>query len=164
MTTWPKQSECDIFYGNPRGRNGAASGKWESENLVPVVPPFQMTYAGKPIRTFRFHKKAAPALLTALLAINTAFKGDKKALAACGISVFGGSYNFRLKRNSNTLSMHSYGCAIDFDPARNQMGDTTPYFAKYPLIIKAFEDVGAVWGGRWAGASCDGMHFQFARV
>lgn len=162
--SWPKQSECDVFYGNPRGRNGQPSGKWESENLVPVVPPYQMFYAGKPIKSFRVHRKCAPAVLTALKVINDNFKGDKKLLTASGANIFGGSYNFRLKRNGNTLSMHSYGCAIDFDPARNQMGDTTPFLAKYPFIVKAFEDQGAVWGGRWAGASCDGMHFQFAHL
>lgn len=161
---WPKQSECDSFYGNPRGRNGQPSGRWESENLVPIAPPFQMFYAGKPIKTFRFHKKCAAAVLAALQAINEAAKGDKKLLTECGANIFGGSYNFRLKRNSNTLSMHAWGCAIDLDPARNGLGDKTPYFAKYPFVIKAFEDQGAVWGGRWAGSSCDGMHFQFARV
>jgi hypothetical protein len=164
MTNWPKQSECDKFYGNPRGRNGTASAKWESENLVKVVSPFQLFYADKPVKTFRVHEKCAAATLAALQAIHTATKGDKKVLTECGINIFGGSYNFRLKRNGNTLSMHSYGCALDFDPARNAMGDTTPYFAKYPFIIKAFEDQGAVWGGRWHGSSCDGMHFQFART
>lgn len=164
MTVWPKQSEVDNFYGNPRGRNGTASPKWESENLIPIVPPFQMYYAGKPIKSFRFHKKAAPALLAALKTINDLAKGDKKLLAQWGVDQFGGAYNFRLKRGSNTLSMHSYGCAIDLDPARNGFHDTTPELAKYPQVIKAFEDQGAVWGGRWSGRSADGMHFQFARV
>lgn len=164
MNTWPAQNNCDAFYGNPRGRNGQPSAKWERENLVPVVPPFQMFYADKPIRTLKFHKKAAPALLKALQAISEAAKGDKKMLAACGASIFGGSYNFRLMRNSNRLSMHSWGCAIDFDPARNMLGDSTPNIAKYPFVIKAFEDQGATWGGRWSGSGCDGMHFQFAHV
>jgi hypothetical protein len=164
MTIWPKQSECDTFYGNPRGRNGVASAKWERENLVPVVPPFQMFYADKPIKTLRFHKKAAPALLAALQTIKNLAGGDKGLLTQWGVNVYGGGYNFRLKRNSNSLSMHAYGCAIDLDPVRNGMGDTTPELAKYPLIVKAFEAQGAVWGGHWHGASCDGMHFQFARV
>lgn len=164
MTNWPKQIDCDIFYGNPRGRNGTANATWETENLVPVVPPYQMYYDGKPIKTLRMHKKCAAATLKALQAIFEATNGDKLLLAACGASVFGGSYNFRLMRNGSRLSMHSYGCAIDLDPANNQLGDTTPKIAKYPFITKAFEDQGATWGGRWAGSSCDGMHFQFARV
>lgn len=161
---WPKQSECDTFYGNPRGRNGTASPKWERENLVTVVSPYQMFYAGRPIKSFKVHKKCAAATLHALKAIFDATKGDKKLLTASGANVFGGSYCFRLKRGSNTISMHAYGCAIDLDPARNSFHDTTPNFEKYPFIIKAFADQGAVWGGHWAGSSRDGMHFQFALV
>lgn len=164
MTHWPKQSECDAFYGNPRGRNGQPSAKWEAINLTRIIPPYQMFYDGKPIKSFRVHSKCARAMLAALVSIRDATKGDKKLLKESGASIFGGSYNFRLMRNKDRLSMHSYGCAIDLDPARNGMGDTTPHFSKYPFIIKAFEDQGAVWGGRWAGSSCDGMHFQFARV
>jgi hypothetical protein len=164
MTNWPTQKECDSFYGNPRGRNGQPSLKWERENLVPVVSPFQMFYAGKPIKSFRMHKKCAAATLKALQAIDAATKGDKSLLAESGASVFGGSYNFRLMRNGTRLSMHSWGCAIDLDPVRNGLGDATPHFAKHPFIAKAFEDQGATWGGRWSGSGCDGMHFQFADV
>ena len=68
---WPKQSECDKFYGDPRGRNGQPSAKWESENLVRVAPPFQLYYADKPVKTFRVHKKCSAAVLAALQAIHT---------------------------------------------------------------------------------------------
>lgn len=164
MTSWPAQRDCDTFYGNPRGRNGVASGKWETENLAVVVPPYQMYYAGKPIKSFRVHRKCVAATLGALQAINEHCRGDKKLLTESGANIFGGSYNFRLKRGSNSLSMHAYGCAIDLDPARNSFHDVTPNFDKYPFIVKAFEDQGAVWGGRWKGTSADGMHFQFAKV
>lgn len=162
---WPKQVDCDAFYGNPRGRNGQASPTWESQNLTRIKPPYQMTYAGKPITSFLIHKKCADAMMTALEAINKETSGDKKLLADSGASIFGGCYNFRLMRSGSTmLSMHSYGCAIDLDPGRNAFHDVTPNFLNYPFIIKAFEDLGAEWGGRWAGRGCDGMHFQFAHV
>lgn len=161
---WPKQKDCDAFYGNPRGRNGQPSAKWEAENLVKIIPPYQMFYDGKPIKSFRMHKKCAEATLKALSAINDIIKNNKSFASQSGANVFGGSYNFRLMRNGTRLSMHSWGCAIDLDPARNGLGDTTPRFAGYPQIIKAFEDQGATWGGRWTGSSCDGMHFQFADV
>lgn len=161
---WPLQSECDNFYGDPRGRNGQPSPKWEAENLVRVIPPYQMFYIGQPVKSIRVHKKCASSMLKALVAIRTATKGDTKLLTASGANALGGTYNFRLMRGGSRLSMHSYGCAIDLDPGRNGMGVTKPHFLKYPFIIKAFEDQGAVWGGRWAGRACDGMHFQFARV
>ena len=161
---WPHQSECDAFYGNPRGRNGQASPSWEKANLVPVIPPFQMTYAGSPIKSFKVHTKCAAAMLAALKTINDICGGDKAKLSACGINIFAGSYNYRLMRGSNHLSMHSYGCAIDFDPARNGFHIPVTNFEKFPFVIKAFEDQGAVWGGRWSAASRDGMHFQFATL
>ena len=161
---WPTQAQCDDFYGNPRGRGGEASATWEAANLTRIIPPYQMYFAGQPVTTIRVHKKCAEAFMSALRAINEAAHGDGRLLAESGANVFGGSYNFRLMRGGHALSMHSYGCAIDLDPARNGFHDTTPNFLKYPFIVKAFESAGAVWGGRWSGASCDGMHFQFARV
>lgn len=160
--TWPLQSQCDSFYGNPRGRNGQASGVWESANLARITPPFKMTFAGKPITTIRIHKKCADSFMRILNRIWDEAGHDQKKIDATGFSLFGGSYNYRLMRNGHSLSMHSYGCAVDFDPARNGMGDPTPNFANHPWIIKAFEDEGWVWGGRWKNK--DGMHWQASRV
>ena len=38
-----------------------------------------------------------------------------------GIELFGGCLNVRRKRGGTTWSMHSWGIAIDFDPARNPL-------------------------------------------
>ena len=162
---WPTQADVDAFYGNPRGKSiDFPSGRFELENIIRIVPPYQMYYAGAPITAIRAHKLCAAALLEALNAIKKAAGGDEKVLSASGANIYGGAYNYRLKRGGNTLSMHSWGCAIDLDPARNAFHDTTPNFTLYPFVIRAFEEVGATWGGRWTGQSCDGMHFQFARV
>jgi hypothetical protein len=58
--------------------------------------------------------------------------------------------------------MHSWGCAIDFDSARNGFGDTTPNFALIPAVTDAFLAESWVWGGKWHKP--DGMHFQAAFV
>jgi hypothetical protein len=152
----PKQSECDKFYGNPRGANGHASAKWEAANLIPVIPPFKMFYADKPIKSIRFHKKAANALSAALQAIWLASGKSQAKIDEWGVSTFGGAYNYRLMRQSNRLSMHSYGCAIDLAPERFPMGKADKKFV--PEVIKAFADQGAVNLPR------DRMHFQFAIV
>jgi hypothetical protein len=161
---WPLQHECDAFYGNPRGRNGAASAKWERENLTLVTPPFRMTYGGQKIRGVRIHRKCAGSLSRILIAIWEAADRKQATVDAWGASIYAGAYTYRLMRGSNSLSMHSYGCAIDLDPARNAFHDTTPNFARFPDVVDAFEREGWTWGGRWAGRSCDGMHFQAARV
>lgn len=164
MYNWPTQSKCNDYYGNPRGRNDQPNAQWEANNIIRVTPPYPMTYAGTPVRSIRIHKFCSEALLEALNSIKTFVGNDTKLLAESGASIYGGAYNYRLMRGGNQLSMHSWGCAIDLDPERNAFHDSQPNFARYPFVVKAFEDVGAVWGGRWKGRSADGMHFQFATL
>lgn len=164
MAYIPLQSECDTFYGNPRGANPIHHNiNWEVENLVYVIPPFKMYYAGMEMKKgFRIHKKCKDSLERILNAIWLAFDKDQNKLNVTGVTTFGGSFNYRLMRNGKALSMHSWGCAIDLDPINNGLGDVTPKFANYPKIIKAFKDEGWVWGGDWSNH--DGMHFQMARI
>jgi hypothetical protein len=161
---WPQQRDCIAFYGDPRGRNGAASPKWEAANLTRLQPPFRMTYAGTPIKSLRIHRLCAQSLARVLLAIWEAAGRDQKKVDAWGASIYGGAYNFRLMRGGSSLSMHSYGCAIDLDPARNAFHDLSGHFHECPQVVAAFEAEGWTWGGRWAGRSCDPMHFQAARL
>ena len=168
---WPTQRECDNFYGNPRGRNPSQpSATWESQNLTFITPPFKMYYDGKLVTKIKVHKKCADAFSRVFNNLLVAANGSQTILDEWGVTKFGGSYNFRLMRNGTALSMHSYGCAIDLDPANNGLGDKTPRFANYPQVLKAFKDEGATWGGDWNGdgiqndTPADGMHWQFARV
>lgn len=162
--TWPKQSQCDAYYGNPRGPRDASkvSQTWEAANLTTIKPPFRMTYDGKPISTIRIHKRCADSLLRVLNAIWIAAGRDQSVVDAWGVSIYGGAFNYRLMRGAGALSMHSYGCAIDLDPARNGFGDKTPHFATVPEVLKAFADEGWTWGGKWSKP--DGMHWQAALV
>ncbi|MEI7507846.1 MAG: M15 family metallopeptidase [Flavobacterium sp.] len=89
---------------------------------------------------------------------------NQKIIDDWGVSVFSGSYNYRVMRGGNVLSMHAYGCAIDLDAPRNWFHDQNPHFEKVPQVLRAFEDEGWTWGGSWSGRSKDGMHFQAARV
>ena len=44
---FPHQDTASLneFYGDPRGRNGNASPKWYSANMVKWVPPYQIYYS-----------------------------------------------------------------------------------------------------------------------
>jgi hypothetical protein len=161
---WPHQNDVISVFGNPRGPDDVtrASLFWEAANLIAVKPPFQLFYDGQPVRSVRCHRFVATAFTGGLEAIRDAYSNDPEWLQASGIAIFGGSYNYRLMRGLNTLSMHSYGIAFDFDPARNGLGDPTPNFANYPEILKAWESVGAIWGGTFSRH--DGMHWQFAGI
>jgi len=160
------QKECDQFYGNPRGRGARASPTWERDCLMRVSPPFTLRFAGKPLRSIRIHRKCGASLSRVFSHIHEAAKGDQKTIDDWGVSVFGGSYNYRLTRGGTLLSMHAYGCAIDLDPVRNAFHDVTPNFLHPPahVVVEAFESEGWIWGGRWGGRACDGMHFQAARL
>ena len=77
--------------------------------------------------------------------------------------LYGGCYNFRLIKNSNRLSCHAWGAAIDLDPEKNPLG------VKYDeskgmmprAVINIFEAEGWKWGGRFTKRP-DCMHFQAA--
>ncbi len=156
MQIWPMQAEADSFYGNPRGVHGAPSSAWESDNLVSFTPPFQMHYANQPIQHFKIHTKCHDSLVRVFDAIWQAAGQRQILIDRWGVSIFGGSYNFRLMRNSNRLSMHSYGCAIDLAPDRFSMGAALPRFA--PEVLDAFHAEG------WINLPHDRMHFQAARL
>jgi len=161
---WPLQSQCDTFYGNPRGRNGRASAAWEKANLVKVPVPFKMQFLGRPVTAVSMNKKCADSLGRVFKAIWDASGHDQKMIDIWGVSVFSGSYYYRVMRGGSALSMHSYGAAIDLDAPRNGFHDQDPHFAHVPQVVKAFKDEGWTWRGDWAGRSKDGMHFQAARV
>lgn len=174
MTQWPRQSECDAFYGNPRGRNGGHSLAWANANLVSVPVPFAMKTAWAPhhnIRSIQIHQKCAPSLRRVLEKIWEASGKNQKKIDEWGASLFGGSFNFRLMRGGSQLSMHSWGCAIDLDPARNGLGDYTPVLTPTHPVALAFKSEGWVHGADWDGDKNvmderrpDAMHFQAARV
>ncbi|MCX5880329.1 MAG: M15 family metallopeptidase [Deltaproteobacteria bacterium] len=162
MPQWPHQSEVDVFFGNPRGRDGAASAAWERANIARIQAPWPLvtSWDGASVGGISIHRKCSESLLRVLNAIWDAAGQDVRKIREWGMHFYGGGYNFRLMRGSNRLSMHSWGCAIDFDPAHNTFGDTTPNFANYPEVLKAFADEQWTWGGNWTKP--DGMHWQAA--
>lgn len=160
MTVWPLQKNCDAFYGNPRGAGNGASAKWEAENLVTVKCPWGLKYNGKAVAGIRIHRKAADSLTRVLNAIWERVGRSQTEVDRIGMSKYGGSYNFRAMRGGAALSMHSYGCALDFDPARNALGSKK--MSMDMRVIEEFEREGWEWGGHWSRP--DGMHFQAART
>jgi hypothetical protein len=83
-----------------------------------------------------------------------------------GIDLFGGCFNFRQMRGGTDWSKHSWGTAIDLDPARNQLHETkaTARFARpeYAPMIDAFERYG--WASLGRLRNFDWMHFEAADV
>lgn len=163
MTTWPLQRDCDAFYGNPRGAGDTYSPKWAAANLVHVPCPWAIHIGKAPVPFITIHKNCADSLKRVLAEIWTAAGKDQAKIHAWRYDEYDGSFNYRPKRGASSLSMHAYGCAIDWDAADNAFHARKHLFTdKSPLVI-AFRREGWVWGGEWS-TSTDAMHVQAARV
>lgn len=162
---WPLQRDCAIFYGNPDANgDGVPDRAWEDANLVTINPRWPMWLAWDikvPVRSIRVHRKCSESLGRILDALASHYVTTEQ-IEQAGLHLYGGAYNFRLMRGSTKLSMHSYGCAIDLDPAHNQLGKSWRAGMIPKEVVNAFEHEGWVWGGTWSRP--DAQHFQAARV
>lgn len=77
-----------------------------------------------------------------------------------------GGYNFRKIANTNRLSMHSFGLAIDINVDKShywlwdKQKNNFSYKNLIPFeIVKIFEKHSFIWGGRWY--HYDTMHFEY---
>ena len=66
-----------------------------------------------------------------------------------------GCFCIRAKRGSKSMSLHSWGVAVDVNASTNQMGHQPTLT---PAFVACFTDAGLEWGGNWS--TPDGMHFQ----
>ena len=74
---------------------------------------------------------------------------------------FDGCWNVRYMKGGSSLSIHSWGLAIDINAAENPFN--THNFKMSRGFAQCFKDAGLVWGGDWT-SPCDAMHFQLPRV
>jgi len=156
--TWPRQKDCTAFFGPPGGAL-ATAGK--------VTLPFAFRIAwnlNQRVSSFRCHRRVAGPL-ERIFSTAVQHYGEKQ-YRALGLDLFGGCYNLRKMRGGSSWSMHSWGIAVDLDPARNQLkwGRDRAELAKpaYEPFWKIVESAGAVSLGRTR--NMDFMHFQFARL
>jgi hypothetical protein len=116
-------------------------------------------FVGQPVK---FHTRAAAALgkVSARL--------EKLVAQTPSLSVYvtgelGGTFEWRPIVNTNRLSAHSYGIAIDIVVAKSNYWEwDKPMAWKNQIpqaIVDAFEAEGFAWGGRWY--HYDTMHFEY---
>lgn len=134
--------------------------------LVYITLPFKMRIAWdrKSCATrIQCHKLIADKLLAVFNDLLAHYGYDE--IVRLGIDLYGGCFNYRLMRGSTTtLSRHSWGTAIDLDPDRNLLHETskTARFARpeYKPMIDIFYKHGFISLGR--ERNYDWMHFEIA--
>jgi len=140
----------------------------------------QLVYVTMLNKKIRVHKKAQAAFE----AVAQEIKNSGYAPESIG------TWNWRANvNNPSSMSLHSFGIALDFDPAKNDNykkkcssdgwckytingnlnhkcsgGDTclpSPCMTNIPISVqKAFKDNGFRWGGDYKSI-CDAMHFEW---
>ena len=154
-TKWPRQSECDAFYGE------------KGKNQKMLVLPYRMRLAWEPskeVTRFSCNAKVHDAFLAVFSEI-LAHYGEAR-LRTLRLDLFGGCLNVRLMRGGTQWSMHSWGIAVDLDPSHNtlRMKHDRAQFAReeYEPFWRIVESQGLVSLGR--ARDYDWMHFQAARL
>lgn len=156
-TVWPKQTEAAMtaFFG-ARGTN-----------QVSLALPYKMRIAWDPARTvssFQCNRKVEVPLKRIFKRTLDHYGLDE--IKRLRLDMFGGCLNVRRMRGGSSWSIHSWGCAVDLDPERNQLHwkrasatlDDPPYRAFWGFVY----DEGAISLG--IERDFDWMHFQFARL
>ena len=75
------------------------------------------------------------------------------------LKTWDGCFNIRKKRGLTSMSLHSWGVAVDINAAWNGLGKPS---TMSPEFVKCWTDAGFEWGGKWTRV--DAMHFQLAKL
>ena len=75
------------------------------------------------------------------------------------LKTWDGCFNVRKKRGLKSMSLHSWGIAIDINASWNGLGKEPTMSNR---LVKCFTDCGFEWGGAWTRK--DGMHFQLRSI
>lgn len=147
-----KTSEIIATFGEPG----------DTSRFKTIYLPYPMRIAWdktKVVSKMMVHELAADSLQSIFQEILDTYGLEK--IQKLGIDLFGGCYNFRKMRGGTQWSVHSWALAIDLDPARNGLKQTskTAQFAKpeYKAMIDIFYKHG--WYNQGIEKGFDWMHF-----
>ncbi|AIX11871.1 hypothetical protein [Flavobacterium phage FCL-2] len=149
-----KTNEIIKKYGKPNQ---------QGSYLTTITLPYPMRIAwdtDTKVTKMRCHKLVADDFLAVFNDLLNHYGYEK--LVELGIDLFGGCFNFRKMRGGSDWSRHSWAIAIDLDPERNQLEETskTARFARaeYKSMIDIFYKHGFISLGK--EKNYDWMHFE----
>ena len=155
QTVWPPASGVTARFG--------AMGR----NQVMLELPFAMRLAWDlktTVRRFSIHEMVHDSALRVLNRV-FAHYGERE-IRRLHLDLFGGCLNVRRMRGGSAWSMHSWGIAIDFDPAGNQLqwGRDKARLARpeYDPFWRFWREEG--WLSLGQARDFDWMHVQAARL
>ena len=138
--------------------NKTGAGYLTTINLP--YPMFLNWNTSEKINSFQCHKLIKEPLLNVFKDILAHYGLEK--IKELQLDDFGGCFNYRPMRGGTSLSRHSWGIAIDLDPDRNLLKETskTARFARpeYKPMIDIFYKHGFISYG--VESDYDWMHFE----
>jgi hypothetical protein len=91
--------------------------------------------------------------------LTNAFKSLINSGYASELKTWDGCFNIRKKRGLASMSLHSWGIAIDVNAFENGLNMRPKLSLGF---VRCFTDNGFDWGGTWQRK--DGMHFQLSKI
>lgn len=158
---WPVQSQSALeeFYGKAKPTG--------NKNLTTFAIPYPMVLAwdtSKKVTKITAHVKVKDSVLRVLNKVHDYY--GLTEIKRLRLDYFGGCFNYRVMRGGTSLSTHSWGIALDFDPINNQLrwGSDKATFARpeYNKWWEFWEEEGWVSLGR--ERNYDWMHIQAAKL
>ncbi len=145
LTQTPKGlAEIKAVFGDANDPN------FESKYLQTFDLPYPLLYDGKTVMHARCHRLIVDNFLQT-------FQQIKDRGLTGQVKNYGGIYRVRPKQGLSDPSTHSWGIAIDLEPARYPLGSKNRFSGD---VVRIFEDAGFFYGGDFSGR-LDPMHFQF---
>lgn len=156
-SAWPRQVQSELvkYYGKV------------GTNQTQIQLPYPVKLAwnlDKVLTSYSCHEKVADSMVRVLSRVNDEY-GHKK-IQKLGLDLWGGCLNVRAMRGGTKYSTHSWGIAVDWDPARNRLrwGKDKANFSKadYDVWWRLWEEEG--WTSLGRKRNYDWMHVQAAKV
>jgi hypothetical protein len=175
MKTPNGRAEIEAIFGNPANSDGTLNEAWEGANIRKVAPPdqwrlfYQSDSGPQPVSGIRMHHLLEDSFVQVLddvwkfaksqVGTGASDEAIRSWIRERRLDQHAGGFNFRKITAGKSLSLHSYGIAIDWDAEHNPR--------KKPLTLTLPDWWYDIWKAHgWSDGrhfpTPDPMHVQFA--